>query len=92
MIAFPAGKTWATAMARYIVAFVLLTVIAGPVFAQQRPEENPYAADERQKKKDAEEIEKRYNSMLKNAGNTAAPTRIDPWQNMRGADDSKAKR
>jgi hypothetical protein len=79
-------------MARYIVAFVLLTVIAGPAFAQQRPEENPLAVEEQQKKKEAEAIEKRYNSIIKNTGNAAAPTRIDPWQNMRGAGDSQTKR
>ena len=92
MIAFPARKQWVTAMARYIVAIVLLTIIAGPAFAQQSAGENPLAAEAEQRKKENEAIEKRYNSMLKNTDKTATPTRIDPWQKMRGADDSKTKR
>jgi flagellar biosynthesis/type III secretory pathway M-ring protein FliF/YscJ len=93
MIACPARNTWVTAMARYIVAIVLLAVIAGPVFAQQqKPPENPLAADEQQKKKEAEAVEKEYNATRKYRDQAATPTRSDPWQNMRGADDSKTKR
>jgi hypothetical protein len=44
------------------------------------------------KKKDAEAIEKEYNAARKNVDQAATPTRVDPWQNMRGADDSKTKR
>jgi hypothetical protein len=79
-------------MARYIVAIVLLAIIAGPVFAQEKPSDNPLAVEEQQKKKEAEEVDKKYNAMRKNRDQAATPTRTDPWQNMRGADDSKTKR
>lgn len=91
MIACPARNTWVTAMARYIVAIVLLAIIAGPVLAQEKPSDNPLAVDEQQKKKDALEVEKQYNATRKFRDQAATPTRSDPWQNMRGADDSKTK-
>jgi hypothetical protein len=81
-------------MARYIIAIVLLAFIAGPVFAQggQRGGNNPLAAEDARKKKDAVEVEKQYNAARQKADTAEAPTRVDPWQNMRGADDSKTKR
>ena len=79
-------------MARYIVAIVLLAIIAGPVLAEEKPSDNPLAVDEQQKKKEAEAVDKQYNAMRKNRDQAATPTRTDPWQNMRGADDSKTKR
>ena len=92
MIACPARNKWVTAMARYIVALVLLAIIAGPAFAQQKPPENPLAVDEQQKKKEALEVEKQYNATRKYRDQAPTPTRTDPWQNMRGADDSNTKR
>jgi hypothetical protein len=79
-------------MARFIVAIVLLAVIAGPAFAQKKPPENPLAVEEQQKKKEAEAVEKEYNATRKYRDQAAMPTRVDPWQNMRGTDDSKTKR
>ena len=79
-------------MARYIVAIALLSVIAGPVFAQGKKPENALAVEAQEKKKEAEAIEKQYKSTLKNTDSAAKPARIDPWQNMRGADDPKTKR
>ena len=93
MITSPARNKWVTAMARYIVALVLLAIFAGPVFAQQKKEDTPMQAEEKLKKKEAEKIDKQYDAMMrKNKDLTAAPVRSDPWQNMRGADDSKTKR
>jgi len=79
-------------MARYIVAIVLLAISAGPVLAQKKPPDNPLAVEEQQRKKEAEAVDKQYNAMRKNTDQAATPTRTDPWQNMRGADDSKTKR
>ena len=78
-------------MARYIVAIVLLAIMAGPVLAQEKPSDNPLAVDEQQKKKEADAVEKQYNATRKFRDQAATPTRSDPWQNMRGADDSKTK-
>lgn len=81
-----------TAVARYIVALVLLAAFAGPAFAQQKPGDNALYDEQQQKKKDAEVIEKQYKSTLKSTNQATTPVRSDPWQNMRGADDSKTKR
>jgi hypothetical protein len=85
---------WVTAMARYIVAIVMLAVIAGPALAQQKsaPPPNPLADEDKQKIKDAEAIDKQYKSTLRRTDPAATSARVDPWQNMRGADDSKPKR
>ena len=85
---------WVTAMARYIVAIVMLAVVAGPTLAQQRraPPANPLAVEDKEKIKDAEAIDKQYKSTLRSTDSAATPVRVDPWQNMRGTDDSKAKR
>jgi hypothetical protein len=79
-------------MARYIVAIVLLAVIAGPAFAEKKPPENPLAVEAQQKKKEAEAVEKEYNATRKYRDQAPTPTRSDPWQNMRGAADSSTKR
>ena len=94
MIASPPRIMWVTAMARYIVAIVMLAVIAGPALAQQKraPPPNPLAEEDKQKIKDAEAIDKQYKSTLRRTDPAATSARVDPWQNMRGADDSKAKR
>jgi len=78
-------------MTRYIVAIVSLAIITGPVLAQEKPSDNPLAVDEQQKKKEAEAVEKQYNATRKFRDQAPTPTRSDPWQNMRGADDSKTK-
>jgi hypothetical protein len=85
---------WVTAMARYIVAIVMLAVVAGPTLAQQgkAPPANPLAVEDKQKIKDAEAIDKQYKSTLRSTDPAATPVHVDPWQNMRGTDDSKAKR
>jgi hypothetical protein len=44
------------------------------------------------KKKDAEEIDKRYKSTLDQTSKDGPSGRIDPWANMRNSDDSKTKR
>jgi hypothetical protein len=79
-------------MGRYIVAAVLLIAITGPVLAQSPREDDPIIMEQKQKKKDAEALDKQYKSTLKSTEQSVAPARTDPWQNMRGADDSKPKR
>ena len=91
MIACPARNKWVTAMARYIVAIVLLAIIAGPALAQQRARRRTAREDE-SKIKDAEAIDKQYKATLRKDDPATTSERVDPWQNMRGADDSKTKR
>jgi hypothetical protein len=81
-----------TAVARTVVALVMLTAVAGPVFAAETIPDDPAVLERMQKKKDAEALDKQYRSTIKNTGTTATTVRADPWQNMRGPDDSKTKR
>jgi hypothetical protein len=77
---------------RTIVALVLLAAFAGPVFAQKLRDDDPIIVEKKQKKKEAEELDKQYKSTLKSTDQTTTPVRSDPWQNMRGPDNSKTKR
>ena len=55
--------------------------------------QTPLQIDEAQKKKAAEKAEKEYQAaMKKTQGQGDDKTVVDPWANMRGADDGKAKR
>jgi len=92
VVTFHVAKNRVLAMKRLIAATVALAALTGPVFAQASNEDDPIIMDQKQKKKDAEAIDKQYKSTLdKTRQETTAP-RADPWSNMRGADDSKAKR
>ena len=92
MLASPAGNRWAAAMARYIVAILLLVNLVGPAFAQSKQPDSLLELEDQEKKRDAAGVDKQYKSTLKNTDKTATPARTDPWQNMRGANDSKTKR
>jgi hypothetical protein len=81
-------------MARIIVAMMLVAVTAGTAgqaFAQKKQDDSPLAVEAREKKKAAEAIDQQYKATLKRTEKTDAPVRVDPWQNMRGTDNSKAK-
>lgn len=94
MIACPAENRRGNSMARIIVAIALMAVLAGmagPVFAQKKQSESPLAVEAREKKKEAVAIDQQYQATLKRTQKEDAPVRIDPWQNMRGTDDSKTK-
>ena len=68
-------------------------MLAEPAYAQRTKEKTPLQIEDQQKKEDQARIEKQYNATLKKTGRTdEAPVVIDPWQNMRGTDDTKIKR
>jgi hypothetical protein len=79
-------------MKRMIAATVVLAALTGNAFAQASKDDDPIIMDQKQKKLDAEEIDKKYKSTLDKTRKDTAATRADPWSNMRGADDSKTKR
>ena len=82
-------------MKRLIAATLLLAVstsLAGVAFAQHSHGNSPIAVEETEKKKDAEAIDKQYKSALDRTKEATSASRLDPWSNMRGTDDSKAKR
>ena len=77
----------------FIIGALMALPLAGPAFAQ-REDRTPMQIEEDEKKKEAQAIDKQYKGTLerirKNSPATQGPS--DPWQNMRGADDSKTKR
>ncbi len=79
-------------MKRIIAATVVLASLTGVAFAQPSKDDDPIIMQEKQKIKDAEAIDKRYKSTLDKTRQETTATRVDPWSNMRGADDSKTKR
>jgi len=79
-------------MKRLIAATVVLASLPGFAFAQGKKDDSPMSIEEQQKKKDAAEIDKRYKSTLDKTRQETTAVKTDPWSNMRGADDAKAKR
>ena len=71
---------------RRLTVFVLaLAVLTVPAFAQGRRQAHQPTASEIQKKKDAAEIERKYQATIKAV--PAAPAKNnDPWANVRGVD------
>jgi hypothetical protein len=75
-----------------IAGTVMAACLAGPAYAQHRPGPNiPTAPEDVQKRRDAEAVDRQYKATLQRTKKDAAAP-VDPWQNLRGADDSKTKR
>jgi hypothetical protein len=81
-------------MKRLGVGAILLAMLAGPSFAQQpsMEDKDPAGLERDQKKKEREEVDKRYKATLEKTRQDTTTSRVDPWSNIRGADDSKTKR
>jgi hypothetical protein len=78
-----------------IVGALMAGCLAGPVYAQQlrKGPAIPRAAENVQKSKDAETVDKQYKATLERTRKDAvAAPAADQWQTMRGTDDSKTKR
>jgi hypothetical protein len=77
------------------IGLVLTASLAGQAYAQGKPNipSTGYAAEEEQKRKEGEVVDKQYKATLQRTNQgPAAKVVNDPWSNMRGGDDSKAKR
>ena len=75
-----------------IFSLVLAGCLAGPAYAGKN-DPNPLKLDEDQRRKDDVAIDKQYKSTIERTNRNPVEIRAtDPWQNMRGTDDSKAKR
>jgi hypothetical protein len=76
-------------MKKLVIGLFVLTVIAVPAQAQRRgggaPQPSP---EEMQKKRDAAALDKQYKDALRRTENEAQ-TKVDPWANMRGANEPK---
>ncbi len=79
-------------MRSLIVAAVMAGCLAGPAYAQKKQDDSPAAIEQAEKKKAADKIDQQYRAAIERTRKDASETRADPWQNMRGADESKAKR
>ena len=75
-------------MRKITIAAVLLVGLAGTAYAQQK--DDPYAAEDAAKARDAAILDKKYKAILKL---TDKPTqvKIDPWQKMRGGSTDASK-
>ncbi len=82
-------------MRSLIAAAVMAGFLAGPAYAQKakKQQNDALVAEELQKRKDAEAIDREYKSTLQRTRKEVTETHVnDPWANMRGNDASKAKR
>lgn len=80
-------------MRKIAIAAMFLGLLAGPVYAQQKPV-SAMSDDEKVKAAAADTVDRAYRSTLDSTSHKApavAP-RVDPWSNMRGAEASKDKR
>ncbi len=80
-------------MKRFTFGVVLLALLAGPVLAQEKDEDNPMRQLENAHKKENARIDSQYQKTLDaTRAATPAPVKNDPWANMRGGTDaSKSK-
>jgi hypothetical protein len=77
-------------MRKLVVGTVMLGLLGGPVFAQQSRPDDPIMIKEREKQQQAEALDKQYKRTLDQTRKESdAPTRNDPWANMRGQNDGK---
>jgi hypothetical protein len=78
-------------MRKITIAAVLLLGLAGTAYAQQRQKEDPYAAEDAAKARDAAALDKKYKTILELTDQSSGPVKVDPWQNMRGGGTDAAK-
>jgi hypothetical protein len=86
-------------MRTMIVGAILAGCLSGAAYAQKgggaKPDDTPMQMEEKQKQRDADSIDRQYKSTLqrtRGGGTTTTPPSDDPWSNMRGGGDTKAKR
>jgi hypothetical protein len=77
------------AMKRFTLGAVILALLATPVYAQKRKAAPEATPEELQKKRDAETVDRNYNSALKRMEQPGSAGRTDPWSNMRGPSEGK---
>ncbi len=68
----------------------MLAILSGPAFAQRSRDDDPIMIQERDKKQQAEALDKQYKKTLDQTRKESdAPRNNDPWSNMRGQNDGK---
>jgi hypothetical protein len=72
-------------MRKLVASAVMLAILSGPVFAQQSRDDDPITIQEREKKQQAEALDKQYKKTLDQTRKESdTPRNNDPWSNMRG--------
>jgi len=80
---------------RVFAVALAAAALAVPAYAQQQQKDDePLVQIEKQKKMDREEVEKQYSRTMQrtSAKGATEAVKVDPWSNMRGPDDPKAKK
>jgi hypothetical protein len=78
-------------MRKITIAALLLAGLAGTAYAQKQQQEDPYAAEDAAKARDAAILDKKYKTILELTDKSTAPVKVDPWHNMRGAATDASK-
>jgi hypothetical protein len=82
-------NTSGNAMKRLVASAIVLGILSAPVFAQGRADD-PLVIIEKEKKQQAEAVDKQYKRTLDHTRKESdAPRNNDPWANMRGPNDGK---
>jgi hypothetical protein len=85
-----------TILKALIAGVTMAACLAGPSFAQQSKNKGlppPIPQEYLDRKRDEAAVDKQYKDTLERTKKDAAPTSArDPWQDLRGGDDTKTKR
>ncbi len=75
-------------MRKFVVSTVVLGFLTSPALAQKQ-DDDPLVIIEREKKQQAEALDKQYKRTIDQTRKEADAPRNDPWANMRGSNDGK---
>lgn len=77
-------------MKKLLASAVILAILSSPAFAQLgKKEEDPLVAEEKEKQKQAEALDKQYQRMMQRSRKDTETPKTDPWSNMRTPNDGK---
>jgi len=83
-------------MKTFVATVVLLTILAGPAFAQGTFKQSPGNPQDQEQAANAEKeraaVEKEYNETMKRTRSQAPAPKSDPWGAVRPANDAKRQR
>jgi hypothetical protein len=80
-------------MVAALAGAIAAAVLAHPVYAQKRNQEPTQLQQEDiDKKKAGEIVDQQYKRAMRGTSGNSDTVKVDPWANMRGADDSKTKK
>jgi hypothetical protein len=79
---------------RVFAAALAVFVLTAPAYAQEKKDDDePLVQIEKSKKRDREDVDKQYSrAMQRTSSKGTEAVKTDPWSNMRGPDDPKAKK